>query len=100
MKKMVLFLLITLAISAVGVAPVSAVDIQEYPQWRDRLAQVDEYMMEQLKQNQVLGSIYGVIHQDRLVHSYGFGTVSKGEQVSPSDQTVFSIASVTKTFTS
>ena len=45
------------------------------------------------------GVAYGVVVGDELVHSRGIGTIRVGEDVSPDADSVFRIASMTKSFT-
>ncbi len=47
----------------------------------------------------VPGVAYGVVLGDRLVHSRGLGTLRVGEDATPTAQSVFRIASMTKSFT-
>ena len=47
----------------------------------------------------VPGVAYGVVLGDRLIHSRGLGTLRVGEDATPTAQSVFRIASMTKSFT-
>jgi len=47
----------------------------------------------------VPGLVYGLIHDGRLVHSRGLGTLRVGEDARPTTGSVFRIASMTKSFT-
>jgi len=47
----------------------------------------------------VPGLAYGVVHDGRLIHSRGMGTLRVGEDAPPSASSVFRIASMTKSFT-
>ena len=45
------------------------------------------------------GAAVGLVHKDRLVWSAGFGTADRGSGGAPTPQTLFRIASISKTFT-
>ena len=47
-----------------------------------------------------LGINIGVVYNGKVIYNKGFGTVSKDSEVKPSGDTIFSIGSVTKIFTS
>ena len=47
----------------------------------------------------VPGLAYGVLVGGRLIHTRGLGTTRVGEDASPTENTIFRIASMTKSFT-
>ena len=76
------------------------------PSWRkarhsltDVLAQVDELVDAFVAAEPVPGVAYGVIVDGELVHTRGIGTVKVGTETTPDADTVFRIASMTKSFT-
>ena len=76
------------------------------PSWRkarrsltDVLAQVDELVDAFVAAEPVPGVAYGVIVDGELVHTRGVGTVKVGTETTPDADTVFRIASMTKSFT-
>ena len=65
----------------------------------DVLAQVDELVDAFVAAEPVPGVAYGVIVDGELVHTRGVGTVKVGAETAPDADTVFRIASMTKSFT-
>jgi len=65
----------------------------------DALGRVDEIAGTAAAGWHVPGVAYGVVLGDRLIHSRGIGTLRAGEDVTPTAQSVFRIASMTKSFT-
>ena len=65
----------------------------------DLLARVDELVDAFVAAEPVPGVAYGVIVDGELVHTRGVGTVKVGAQRTPDADTVFRIASMTKSFT-
>ena len=65
----------------------------------DALRRVDEIADATHAGWKVPGVAYGVVLGDRLIHSRGLGTLRLGEDATPTAQSVFRIASMTKSFT-
>ena len=65
----------------------------------DALRRVDEIADTTHAGWKVPGVAYGVVLGDRLIHSRGLGTLRVGEDATPTAQSVFRIASMTKSFT-
>jgi CubicO group peptidase (beta-lactamase class C family) len=65
----------------------------------DALRRVDEIADATHAGWKVPGVAYGVVLGDRLIHSRGLGTLRVGEDAIPTAQSVFRIASMTKSFT-
>jgi CubicO group peptidase (beta-lactamase class C family) len=65
----------------------------------DLLAQVDELVDAFVAAEPVPGVAYGLIVDGELVHTRGVGTVKVGAETTPDADTVFRIASMTKSFT-
>jgi CubicO group peptidase (beta-lactamase class C family) len=57
------------------------------------------YMRDQLQQQKIVGGIFGIVQQDQLVRSESIGFRDKNDGDIPKVNTVYSIASLTKTFT-
>lgn len=64
------------------------------------LDRLDQYVGEYYRRNDVIGGIYGIVQQDRLIHASGYGTIRKGEETRPGMDTLYAIGSVTKPITS
>ena len=69
------------------------------PQLEDALRRVDEIADATHAGWKVPGVAYGVVLGDRLIHARGLGTLRLGEDATPTAQSVFRIASMTKSFT-
>ncbi|HEX2626680.1 MAG TPA: serine hydrolase domain-containing protein [Candidatus Limnocylindrales bacterium] len=69
------------------------------PAMEDALRRVDEIADTTHAGWKVPGVAYGVVLGNRLIHSRGLGTLRVGEDAPPTAQSVFRIASMTKSFT-
>lgn len=65
----------------------------------DALAEVDRLVDAFVAREPVPGVAYGVIVDGELVHARGVGTASTTTETPPTPDTVFRIASMTKSFT-
>jgi len=65
----------------------------------DALAAADELAAKTFARWKVPGVAYGVVRDGELIHSRGLGTVRVGEDRAPDADSVFRIASMTKSFT-
>lgn len=65
----------------------------------DVLAQIDEQLTKQRDAGKIPGVAWGVIRDGDLVHTGGAGTIRDGEERPPDADTVYRIASMTKSFT-
>jgi CubicO group peptidase (beta-lactamase class C family) len=65
----------------------------------DALAAADELAAKTFARWKVPGVAYGVVRDGELIHSRGLGTVQVGEDRAPDADSVFRIASMTKSFT-
>ena len=81
------------------VAPVEQVGPQIGPEWQLPLASIDERMLAFQEEAHILGMVWGVVKDGRLVHVTGNGVQSleTGEPVNA--ETLFRIASMSKAFT-
>ena len=62
------------------------------------MMRVDEMFREYFASGAAPGVSYGVVYDGKLVHSGGIGTLRVGEQATPEPNSVFRIASMTKSF--
>src|SRR5262245_35015701 len=69
------------------------------PSFDDVLHSVDEKLEKQREEGKIPGVAWGVIRGGELVHTGGAGTLCDGEDRPPDADTVFRIASMTKSFT-
>jgi CubicO group peptidase (beta-lactamase class C family) len=69
------------------------------PALEEALRRVDEIADTMHAGWKVPGVAYGVVLGDRLVHARGLGTLRVGEDATPTAQSLFRIASMTKSFT-
>ncbi len=69
------------------------------PAFDDVLRQVDVAADRFLEGRKIPGVVYGVVQDGRLIHVRGIGTLRVGEEQVPADDSVFRIASMTKSFT-
>ena len=67
--------------------------------FEDRLAAVDARLARFREEAKVPGVAWGVIRDGELVHSGGVGTIREGEDARPDADSVYRIASMTKSFT-
>jgi len=65
----------------------------------DALRQVDEIADKAAAGWHVPGVAYGIVLGDQLIHTRGLGTLRVGEDATPTAESVFRIASMTKSFT-
>jgi CubicO group peptidase (beta-lactamase class C family) len=65
----------------------------------DAIAASDELAARTFARWKVPGVVYGVVRDGELIHSRGLGTVRVGEDRAPDTDSVFRIASMTKSFT-
>jgi CubicO group peptidase (beta-lactamase class C family) len=63
------------------------------------LSRVDQIADRMFAGWKVPGVVYGVVHDGALIHSRGLGTLRAGEDAPPDADSVFRIASMTKSFT-
>ena len=80
-------------------APPAAVPAAPPTALEDALRRVDEIADTTHAGWKVPGLAYGVVLGDRLIHTRGLGTLRVGEDATPTAQSVFRIASMTKSFT-
>lgn len=78
---------------------VQAQEIQHTKINEERMKLAEDYFNEQMKKNNIIGGIFGITHQDRIVSSQGYGKINKTLNQIPDGKTMYSIASVTKAFT-
>lgn len=97
--KKVLFCIVIFLIGLPFTSTVSAEDGDAERRMEERLTRAEDYVREQLGNNDVVGGVYGIIYKDKLIRSQGFGMMNKQGQTTPSAETLYSIASVTKVFT-
>ncbi|MFN8631238.1 MAG: serine hydrolase domain-containing protein [Chloroflexota bacterium] len=69
------------------------------PNLDDALAQLDQTMTRAVEAARIPGAAWGVVTDGRLAHAGATGTVRAGEDRRPDADTVFRIASMTKSFT-
>lgn len=69
------------------------------PRLRDAVQHLDEIADRTFAGWKVPGLVYGVVIDGELVHSRGLGTLRVGEDAPPDADSVFRIASMTKSFT-
>jgi serine-type D-Ala-D-Ala carboxypeptidase/endopeptidase len=67
--------------------------------FEDRLAAIDARFERCREEAKLPGAAWGVIRDGRLVHTGGVGTIRDGEDARPDADSVFRIASMTKSFT-
>ncbi|MGI2296498.1 serine hydrolase domain-containing protein [Paenibacillus sp. GXUN7292] len=65
----------------------------------ERLKLAEDYFNEQMQNNNIIGGVFGITYQDKLIRSQGYGKIDKKTNQMPNEKTVYSIASVTKSFT-
>lgn len=65
----------------------------------ERIKLAVDYFNEQMQKNNIVGGVFGITHQDKLIRSQGYGKIDKKSNQMPNEKTVYSIASVTKAFT-
>lgn len=66
---------------------------------KERLDLAEQYFTKLMKQNHVVGGVFGVTYRDKLIRSQGYGTTDLKQDQKPDETTVYSMASVTKVFT-
>lgn len=66
----------------------------------ERISLAQDYFKQQMQKNNIVGGVFGITYKDQLIQSQGFGKVDKLSDQVPNENTVYSIASVTKSFTS
>ena len=67
--------------------------------FEDRLAGVDARLTRFREEAKVPGVAWGVVRDGELVHTGGAGTIRDGEDARPDADSVYRIASMTKSFT-
>jgi CubicO group peptidase (beta-lactamase class C family) len=65
----------------------------------DALAKAHQYYQDCAKQNHIPGLVYGLVVDDSLVFSGGFGTINRDSQEPVTAHSLFRMASMTKSFT-
>jgi CubicO group peptidase (beta-lactamase class C family) len=73
--------------------------ISRMPDLADALAQLDQTLVRGVEAARIPGAVWGVVVDGRLAHTGSTGTVRAGEDRRPDADTVFRIASMTKSFT-
>ena len=69
------------------------------PTFDDALRSIDDRFARLREEKRIPGIAWGVIRDGELVHAGGSGTFRDGEDRVPDADTVFRIASITKSFT-
>lgn len=64
-----------------------------------KLELVMEYTSNQLKMNDIVGGVIGVVHKDKLVRTESYGVADLELKSKPSSKTIYSAASITKALT-
>jgi CubicO group peptidase (beta-lactamase class C family) len=90
-----LLLLITLAAPCLGQR-----SIEQHPRVREALALLEIWVDAQRAYQQIPGISMAVVHDQELLWSKGFGYANREQQISATPQTIYSICSISKLFTS
>ncbi len=88
------------ALIAMAVAVICDATRAEVTDDADRLASQVDAMFAKYNRHEVPGCAVGIIQDDKLIYSKGFGSANLDYEVAITPQTSFDIASVTKSFTS
>ena len=84
---------------ATSAAPVAAsVSIASDPAVRDALARLDVWLEGQRYRFDLPGFAVGVVHDQQLLWSKGYGYADVAQRIPSTDQTLYRIASISKTF--
>jgi len=76
----------------------TAADIVADPAVRDALAKLDIWLEGQRHSNDLPGFSVGIVHDQDLIWSKGYGYADLAQQIPSTDETLYRIASVSKTF--
>lgn len=74
-------------------------EVQDTEISEERIQLAIDYFNEQMQNNNIIGGVFGITHRDQLIRSQGFGKINKRSNKTPDKKTIYSIASVTKSFT-
>jgi D-alanyl-D-alanine carboxypeptidase len=77
----------------------SGVRIADAPEERDALIKLDIWLEGQRLKHDLPGLSVGVVHDQELIWSKGYGFADVTNKIPATDQTLYRIASITKTFT-
>jgi CubicO group peptidase (beta-lactamase class C family) len=98
MKPLCALLVLVVAAAISAVAQVQK--IRENPDFIAQVSLLDLWIQEEMEYRNLPGLAIAVIHDQDLVWSKGFGSADLGKKTPMTPQTLFRIASITKTFTS
>lgn len=73
--------------------------VTETPDVRDALTKLDIWLEGQRMKHDLPGFSAGVVHDQELIWSKGYGYADVTNQIPATDQTLYRVASITKTFT-
>ncbi|MCK5067533.1 MAG: beta-lactamase family protein [Bacteroidales bacterium] len=74
-------------------------DPERVPKIASGLAESHQYYLDCVRENHLPGVVYGLVVDDSLVFSGGYGTIDPETMVPVTEHTLFRIASMTKSFT-
>jgi CubicO group peptidase (beta-lactamase class C family) len=77
----------------------SGVPIADAPEVRDALIKLDIWLKGQCLKHDLPGLSVGVVHDQELIWSKGYGYADVANKIPATDQTLFRVGSITKTFT-
>ncbi|AOZ92695.1 serine hydrolase domain-containing protein [Paenibacillus crassostreae] len=97
--KPILLIMMVFILTIPFTSEAMAEGIQDSVISEERLDQAVSYFNEQMERNDIVGGVLGITHQDKLIRSQGFGKLDLEREQMPNENTVYSIASVTKSFT-
>ncbi len=99
-KKWYFLIFIIIILANVSTTTAAAAgDLPDDAEMQERLWLVEQFVSRQFERNDLIGGIYGIIHQDTLIHEQAYGTTSKQAQITPDATTRYAVASVTKALT-
>lgn len=98
-SKPVLLCIVFMILAIPFTSMTMAEEIPGTPFSEERLKLAEDYFSEQMRRNNIVGAVFGITHQDKLIRSQGYGTADMKRDQMPNEKTVYSIASVTKSFT-
>ena len=74
-------------------------EVERTEKIRESLSEAEDLFMECAKQNHLPGIAYGIVVDNTLVSSGGYGTINLSTQEPVTDESLFRIASMSKSFT-
>lgn len=98
MKLRKIGIIISLIIMVIPIMPSTIYAVETDPSM-DTLKKVENYVKDQFANNDIIGGSYAIVYNDKIIDAKGIGYIDETRKKKATSETIYSIASVTKSLT-